>query len=111
VSYLLWERILTTYKTFLETDVREFLFKRGSKETKTLFPKLQRVGFEGTEDLVGGCNKLTGYSELWNTLIVKGYFELDKLIVFNDFSELYMGSVAGFLSYLWSMSTIRGMLG
>lgn len=67
--------------------------------------------FEEVGDLVAGCNRITGYSELWNTLVVKGYFEVERLVMFKDFSELYMSSIASFFTYLCTLSSPRpGML-
>jgi hypothetical protein len=41
ISYILWEKILTNYSTFLGTEIKEFLYQRARKDTKTLFQRIE----------------------------------------------------------------------
>jgi hypothetical protein len=57
-----------------------------------------------------GCSTLIGYTDLWSTIVAKGYFELNRLIMFKDFSELYLNSIVSFLQLLLSMQKSRHLL-
>jgi hypothetical protein len=41
ISYIMWEKILTSYSTLLGLEVKEFLYQRACKDTKTLFQRME----------------------------------------------------------------------